>query len=232
MAWRTQLGVGYGSEWHLMWYLARHRTALNDAVAAATGAAGVDWLDFPVRLGTAPQLDEEWKGLDFITSDQVSTEWRRFWPHGAGIQNWDAIGLRIQGRTEWLLVEAKANREEIRSDCGAKAAGGLDQIRSALDATKAALGVEPTNDWLRGYYQFCNRLAVLQFLNSRSIPAHLLMIYFTGDQNEGRMCPGDASGWSAALAAQQEHVGLPSSHRLSNRLHKVFLPVFANARRD
>lgn len=225
-----KIGFGYGSEWHLLWHLARHRTSLDDTVRRVTGADHVEWLDFPLRCNDGPS-DAEWTGLDFLTDADTQAAWRSFWPQGAGIQNWDAVArIKIEGRPEWLLVEAKAHCGEIESTCGAKPEGALAQIRAALEATKTYLGVEPDRDWLRGYYQFCNRLAVLQFLESRRVPAHLLMIYFTGDVNGDRSCPKDALGWQAAIAAQDAHVGLPKGHALEARIHKVFLLAFTNVR--
>lgn len=223
-----KLGIGYGSEWHLLWYLARHRGALDDAVRTATRADSVEWLDFPVRPG-GDNADAEWKGLDFLQGAEHRAAWAEFWPQGSGIHNWDAVGtIRVGERSEWLLVEAKANCEEIRADCGAKPTGGLAKIQAALDVTKRALGVDPARDWLQGYYQFCNRLAVLQFLTSRGTPAHLLTIYFTGDVNGDRACPEDEAGWGTAIEAQAAHVGLPLDHALSKRVHKVFLGAFGN----
>ena len=86
--------------------------------------------------------------------------------------------------------------------------------------------MRPERDWLSGYYQFCNRVAVLHFLNSHDVPA-LLLVYFTGDTfREGSAdCPADEEGWQEALAKQAEHVGLPDQHPLSDRTHKLFLPV-------
>lgn len=225
-----KIGFGYGSEWHLLWHLARHRTSLDDTVRRVTRADRVEWLDFPLRGNDGP-IDAEWTGLDFLADADTQAAWRSFWPQGAGIQNWDAVArIEIEGRLEWLLVEAKAHCGEIGSSCGAKPEGGLAQIRTALDATKTALGVEAERDWLRGYYQFCNRLAVLHFLGTQGVAAHLLMIYFTGDVNGDRACPKDAAGWQAAIAAQDAHVGLPQGHSLEARVHKVFLPAFANLR--
>jgi hypothetical protein len=159
-----KIGFGYGSEWHLLWYLARHRSSLNDAVRRVTGADDIEWLDFPLR-GTEGSSDAEWTGLDFLTDEDTLAAWRSFWPQEAGIHNWDAVArVKVEGRLRWLLVEAKAHCDEIQSTCGAKAEGGLALIRAALEATKTGLGVESDRDWLHGYYQFCNRLAVLHFL--------------------------------------------------------------------
>jgi hypothetical protein len=226
-----KIGLGYGSEWHLLWYLGRHRTELSVLVRQLTGADRVEWLDFPVRKNAGKHFDEEWKGLDFLDNASILSRWRAFWPQGSGIQNWDAIArLTMRDRDEWLLVEAKGHCAEIVSRCGAKPEGGRGRIEKALEATKRELGVEKSRDWLTGYYQFCNRLAVLKFLREQGVAARLLFIYFTSDSTPGRDCPADEAGWRAALEAQATHVGLPAVHPLADRLHKLFLPVFANVR--
>jgi hypothetical protein len=62
-----------------------------------------------------------------------------------------------------------------------------------------------------------------------ALPARLLFIYFTGDTGEGRVCPADEAGWRSALAAQDEHVGLPEKgYALKGRIHSLSLPVFAS----
>ncbi len=174
-------------------------------------------------------MDAEWKGLDFLPQEGPTRgQWTEFWPQAGRAQNWDAVGqVSVSGREEWLLVEAKAHLGEIQSSCQASPAGGLDTIRAAFEATKKALGVQPGRDWLSGYYQFCNRVAVLHFLNSHDVPARLLFVYFTGDAfpDSSADCPADEDGWREALAKQAEHVGLPDQHPLSNRIHKLFLPV-------
>ncbi|MBA2305389.1 MAG: hypothetical protein H0W08_22540 [Acidobacteria bacterium] len=223
----SKIGYGYGSEWHLLSYLGRHRSELNDRIQATTGARRVDWLDFPTQHPDRGRIDAEWKGLDFLNDPVIQTEWREIWPHRAGVQNWDAVArIDVDGRDERLLVEAKGHCGEIASNCAAKVEGGLNQIRAALEATKRALGVDASHDWLNGYYQFCNRLAVLQFLASHNIRAHLLFVYFTGDFTAGRDCPKDEVGWQSAIKAQDERIGLPAQHPLRERVHKLFLPVF------
>ena len=97
-----------------------------------------------------------------------------------------------------------------------------------ISTCQSGLGVDPNKDWLNSYYQFCNRIAVLHFLQSRGIHARLLFVYFTGDSAAGRECPKDESGWRAALTAQDAHMGLPENHVLTGKIHKLFLPVFAN----
>jgi hypothetical protein len=142
-----KIGFGYGSEWHLLWYLGRHRDELSSRVAKVTSADQVNWLDLPKRIKNGQLLDAEWRGLDFMTDDVILARWREFWPAGVGVQNWDAVAkLRVEGHDEWLLVEAKGHCGEITSNCAAKPEGGLSKISQALESTKSGLGVDPVKD--------------------------------------------------------------------------------------
>lgn len=103
-------------------------------------------------------------------------------------------------------------------------------IKCALEQTKRSLAVDTSRDWLTGHYQFCNRVAVLEFLRANAISARLLFVYFTGDRTHGRRCPVDETTWQSALAAQDQHIGLPKGHSLASRIHRLFLPVYVTAR--
>lgn len=224
-----RMGAGYGSEWQLMAYLGRRRHELSARIEAATGARVVQWLDFPAlddaRRGRRLQ---EWQGLDFIDDKSVLAEWQRFWPQHAGVPNWDTVARVEAGPShEWLLIEAKAHLGEIQSTCGARSEG-LETIRRALAWTREKLGVAPDQDWLKTYYQYCNRVAVMQFLEQHGVGARLLFIYFTGDQIRGADCPRTEADWQAALDAQDAHVGIPADHEFRQRIHKLFLPAISN----
>jgi hypothetical protein len=222
----ARIGEGYGSECHLLRYLGRHRDLLNARVLKEVSGRAICWLDF--RFDPAKKWpDAEWKGLDFLANDEEAQRaWRDFWPQSGNVPNWDAVArVTTTQREEWLLVEAKAHLGELRSSCWAKPEGGLMQITRALDITKRALGVSADRNWLTGYYQYCNRLAVLNVLNSHGTPARLLLIYFFGDAVPAQECPQDEVGWADALEAQAQHVALPRKHPLADRIHKLFLPV-------
>jgi len=223
----SKMGDGYGSECHLLRWMGRHRNRLDQEVLSAVGLQGrVEWLDFHFDP-SAVWPDGEWKGLDFLADDAgLQTAWADFWPQSGNAMNWDAVAWVDSGESrELLLVEAKAHLGEIASSCGAKGPG-REKIARALDETKRALGVEPACDWVNGYYQLANRLAVLHFLGRRDVPAHLLLVYFVGDrQDSGRDCPDSAEGWMDALRRQDDHLGLAGHHVLSARLHKLFLPA-------
>jgi len=221
------IGYGYGSECHLLRFMGRHRHEFDRRVLDAVNGQSIDWKDFGFQP-SRPWPDAEFKGLDFLPpDDRARTEWAQWWPQGRGIHNWDAVGrVRVGDTEEWLLVEAKANLEELCSDCGATSPTNRPKIERAMAETKRALGVPEDRDWLHRYYQYCNRVAALYFLNQHDVPAHLLHIYFLGDRGDPRRtCPADEEGWQAALRAQDEHVGLPARHRLEARIHKLFLPI-------
>jgi hypothetical protein len=226
-----QMGDGYGSECHLLRYLGRHRQHFDQRVRETVSCDAVCWLDYPPDP-RREWPDAEWKGLEFLREHErdaaaLKSDWEQFWPQRGEPPNWDAVAqIRVAGAEEWLLVEAKAHLGEIRSHCSAKPEGGRAQIEAAMHRTKQALGVPADRDWLKGYYQYCNRVAILHFLNQHPIPTRLLFVYFTGDRAAlGQCCPGSEAGWTDALRQQAEHVGLPPDHGLKDRIHRLFLPV-------
>jgi hypothetical protein len=236
----AKLNAGYGSELHLLRMLGRHRKYFDLQVRTATGMAEIDWCDFPsgeMHLQDGiPVWDREWQHLQFLERDDPARlAWDVAWPTHRPGHNWDAIGQVGSGTSrEWLLVEAKANLNELSSDCQAKDTNSLETIRQTLSRTKAALGVPEAFDWMRGYYQFCNRLAALNVMNDAGSAARMLFIYSFGDvgdhQSDGvdtrrRVCPASIAGWADALAKQDQHVGLPADHPLKDRLHRRFIDV-------
>jgi hypothetical protein len=140
--------------------LGRHRYYFDRVVCGATGVDHVEWLDFPsgeMRQDKEGHIlwDREWHHFQFLPDgDRARSAWDGAWPTHRTGHNWDAIGkLRYATKMEWLLVEAKANLEELSSDCGATDADSIKLIRTTLDRTKVALGAPETCDWMRPYYQ-------------------------------------------------------------------------------
>lgn len=220
-------GNGYGSEFHLHHYLDHRRDVLNQPVQAHVGANDVEWLPGPPDRMNPGKL-REWKGLEFLADDAaLQGAWREIWPSAGNPPNWDAVGrIHKNGAWEWLLVEAKAHIGELASSCTAISGQSRGLITATLAATKQALGAAEERDWLNGYYQYCNRLAVLNFLQQQDVQAHLLFIYFIGDTSgPRRICPQSQEEWKEILNVQKRHVGLPEQHPLSKRVHSLFLPV-------
>jgi hypothetical protein len=226
------IGDGYGSECHLLRYLGRHREQLNAAVLKATGAARLRWIDYPFDPAQKWK-DGCWAGLDFLPEkEKARKKWPEFLPPQDKLQNWDAVGLaEIDGEVEWILVEAKAHLDELRSDCLASAGNGLGPIRETFEQVKSDLGVRPILDWLNGYYQYCNRIAALWFLGRHKLKARLLFIYFTGDEYPMHAfdCPEDREGWQDELEERRKHVGLPADHPIAGRIYEIYLPVAGSA---
>jgi hypothetical protein len=170
----ARLNASYGSEFHLLRMLGRHRRFFDSQVCDAIGADRVEWLDFPSGemrrdKNGKPIWDREWTRLDFLQfDDPACIAWQSAWPMShRGFHNWDATGRLVYGDTrQWLLVEAKANIEELSSSCKAENQNSIARIKKTLDQTKLALHVAESCDWLNGYYQFCNRLAVLNLIAS------------------------------------------------------------------
>ena len=221
---------GYGSEWHMLRYLGRHRERFDAKVLAETGGSAIEWLDF----GFTSSIDKahnygdaELEGLNFLSAkDPVRLAWKKWWPQTGKAQTWDAVGRHQRsGLSEWLLVEAKANIQELRSSTGAKGAG-LRTIEDRLSDTQRQCGVVGSPNWTRPYYQYANRLAALHFLHSQGVPARLLFVYFIGDCRSGSIvCPTTKNDWKPALDAMKKHLGLTGKSPLEQHAHELFLPV-------
>lgn len=225
------MGYGYGSEFHLLRFLGRHRKYFDKRVKEMTGARSVDWRDYRCKdKPDPPSWDSEWVGLDFLPeSSEARKKWAKFWPTSGNQQNWDAVGcVFIEERWEWLMVEAKSHLGELKSNCRASENGGLPTIRKALCQTKNDLGIDERADWLKDYYQHANRIATLNFMIQNGECGRLLFVYFCGDRfppDKKVNCPKIKEGWLEALKEQDRHLGLSKDHPLSSRVHKIFVPV-------
>ena len=121
-------------------------------------------------------------------------------------------------------MEAKSHIAEMKSNCGAGTESTL-KIKRAFESVKQVLGANPDADWTKVYYQAANRVATLYFLEQEGIRTRLLFVYFCGDRFPGKECPASEQEWKPAIEAQRLHLGLESEHRLSDRIHELFLPV-------
>lgn len=226
-----KIGYGYGSEWHLLRYLGYHRELLKQAVLQETVGSEVKWLDFPFSpKNRALHQDQEYQGIEFIENTDVRKKWAEFWPQTGNPPNWDAVGiLETAGGKEWLLVEAKANIEEIHSSCSATHPKSTGKISKAMAATQASFGSDKdVSQWFSPYYQLCNRLAILHFLTyecNPPIPARLIYIYFYGDQNPRSFCPPLDKDWHPFIEEMYGAIGVRKETSLFKRVHHLFLPV-------
>lgn len=227
----SKLTKFYGSEWHMLRMLGRHRRWFTDQVEASTGLTGITWQDFDFTEGVAKNHgDAEIKGMNFLPAGHpVRAQWNSWWPQTGNVHNWDAVGeCRAKHATEYLLVEAKGNIGELRQSTGAKSSsegGGLELIEKRLLETQMAMGLTEPKVWTTPHYQYANRLALLQFLQQHGVSARLVFIYFTGDTNPRADCPTTTEAWNEALKAMKIKLGLSGKSALEQRIHEVFLPV-------
>lgn len=224
-----QQGQVYGSEFHLLRYLGRHRNYLNRRIVTALGCDQVRWLDSLAGSDQHGQpRDAEWKQLDFLPAGSPARKsWPEFWPQSGEQRSWDVLGVAtFKHGDDWLLVEAKTHKGELKSSCGAD--GGRPLIERSLKSTKQRLGVMPGRDWLNGYHQYCSRLALLNFLAEKGVSARLLFIYFigTGFPDWSAESLTTAEEWQSSLFEMDKHVGLANHNPLKARVHRLFLPLF------
>jgi len=222
-----RMGSGYGSECHLLRWMGRHRNLFDLRVSEALNRRGqpIEWLDFPFAPKN-PWPDAEWKGLDFLKSPNLKAAWQEFWPQTGNAQNWDAVGWIGAGPDrELVLVEAKAHLGEISSNCGAKEPS-RSIIKTAFERTQKALSITTSSDWVAKYYQYANRIACVHFLHANGVAAHMLFVYFVGDESGStRKCPQTKNEWEQSLSEQDAYLGLVGGHLLSAYIHKLFLHV-------
>lgn len=227
-----KIGYRYGSEWHLLRHLGYHREYLSEEIINIIGCQAIKWLDFEFSKVSSPlQDDREFAGLDFIHDPLIEKNWKSFWPQTGNVQNWDAVGKIFFGDVfEWLLVEAKGHIGEIKSKCGAKNQNSRQTIQSALEKTSRTFGnrFKPIKNWLAPYYQYANRLAILHFLMkecSPSVGAHILFVYFYGENRKDADCPQDEQEWKPAIQKMTDWLGIDKQCELFQRVHYLYLPV-------
>jgi hypothetical protein len=227
-----KIGYGYGSEWHLLRYLGYHRDYLSNKVLSLTGGQSLTWLDFRfLGPNKSRKIDGEHIGFNFLDDDQAQKTWRSFWPQSGNSQNWDAVGIiSYNDHQEWLLVEAKAHLNELKSSCKATNQNSINKINTALTKTISRFcdPPVPVEHWLTPYYQYANRLAALYFLIKECnppIPARLLSMYFCGDQRPDAVCPQTPEKWGPAIEEMDAWLGINQNSELSQRVHQLFIEV-------
>jgi hypothetical protein len=216
-------GDGYGSEDHLRQLIEQQPFPLAVALAKAARLDHdqIEWLPFPRN---AQGKEREFQGISFLPPDTrkaLTDAWRRFWPQKGRKQSWDAIAR--SGDT-LLLVEAKANEPEFCSPGSRSEGEPRKQIERSLNRTKRGLGVHRHFSWIDSYYQYANRLAILDFLRRNEIDARLVFIYFAGARfPDDTPCPASEAEWKRLIEARRLTLGLPKKHRLSAYEYDLFV---------
>lgn len=195
-----------GAKGSLKWIqrLAEHHSGLFENELRAKGLLASD----ATLMWLSPLASDEWAEyrdtafLDKIGYPSLAGELAAFWP-SRGPQ-WDGLARDSSGQI--YIIEAKAHRQEMVSSCQAGQVS-LKKINEALANTKAVLGANLAADWLNGYYQYANRLALLHFLRSHRVKARLVFLYFTNDAAMGG--PKSPAEWEESTIVVKSHLGLP-----------------------
>ena len=222
-----KMGYGYGSEFHLLRWMGRHRFRFDMSVCKTLDVDEIKWLDFKFsKSNDIP--DNELRGLDFMdrnnpSFEEVMSHYRESWPQRGNQMNWDAVGIADD---MYVLCEAKAHIEEVEREHRLDDETESVQKRAdAFDFAKEVIGVQKSIDWLHNYYQMANRLYILALLTHHNIRAMLLNIYFCGDKFRNRVCPKDRNGWRDTINDEYNALGIKNNSFVKERVRHIFLPV-------
>ena len=209
-----QMALGYGSEFHLLRWLGRHRNEFDKRVNSLLKTDNISWLDFDFdSKKTIP--DKEIIGLNFLdknTQDTVISTWKKEWPQTGNSMNWDLVGFTEKNNEKtWILIEAKAHLGELEQDCGASSIESLAKIEKALaeSAKRNSITILDKNPWTKKYYQLANRIYVLDLLKRHSIKVKLVNIYFIGDMcSKNRKSPQNILDWQTKLVEMKKYLNI------------------------
>ena len=197
------MALGYGSEFHLLRWLGRHRNEFDKRIKHLLNLDNVTWLDFDFDDGkTIP--DKELKGLSFLdkyTSGLISSTWIDEWPQTGNVMNWDLVGYTENNKTKnWILIEAKAHKGELSQPCKATSDKSKMMISDAITKATQNYGIKANSNWLNKYYQLSNRIYILDLLKRNDINAKLINVYFVGDWiTKSRKSPQSIDEWTVLL---------------------------------
>lgn len=220
-----QMALGYGSEFHLLRWLGRHRNEFDRRIKERLNIHNVSWLDFEFDKNKSIP-DKELIGVSFLKDELVNKHWEKEWPQTGNVMNWDLVGFTIENNIKtWLLIEAKAHIGELGQSCGATNNDSKEKISNALEKAANYLKIDFNSNWLKKYYQLANHMYILYLLRSHGISVKLINIYFIGDlSSKNRISPQIEDEWSNALNKMKECIGL-KDQQYNLGIYDIFLDV-------
>ena len=176
----------------------------------------LEWLSPKADDDYSEYRDQDF--LDLLGIKLYKTRLNDFWPKRG--PQWDALG-RIEDKV-YFLIETKAHVSEIISSSQAKSPASKSLIKKSLNAAGSYLKLNPQVDLIKGFYQYCNRLAHLYLLRRlNDIPAYLVFLYFVNDHTH---IPTTKEEWNGALQLMHALLG-SHRHTLSKYVIDVFIDV-------
>lgn len=152
--------------------------------------------------------------------------WKEEWPQSGNVMNWDLVGYTTHNNVKtWILIEAKAHLDELKQDCGASSLVSIEKIKSALSNTAKNNGViiSEKKPWTKKFYQFANRLYVLDLLKRNKINAKLINIYFVGDMiPTNRKSPKSKNEWQSGIKEMKDYLGVNTDNL---EVYELFLDI-------
>jgi hypothetical protein len=224
----AKLGYGYGSEFHLLRLLGRHRNSFDLKILQAFGYTDkkIEWLDY--KYDSKQFIpDKEYIGIDFLENTaeykRLKNSWRNYWPSSYNAQNWDAI-CKIDD--EWILIEAKAHKDEILSNSTASQPS-KQFISERFKDIKLKYGITSTEDWNDKYYQKANRILFLEYLEANKIKAKLLFVYFLNGykKNGAQIGVTSKSEWISLIKRQDTYLGIAADEKLKSKIVDLILDI-------
>ena len=232
-----------GSKRHICWYVNEAPEQLNATIFSATAslaaaaASEPEWVSPLDDEGYAEYWNELFlKRLDLLEEHLAS--FREFWPfkpwsngkvNPQGTPHWDALARVPLGNGDGgvIMIEAKAHRTELvkPKDKSSAGAESLDKIRKSFAEVRYFYGVaDDVPPWESRYYQFCNRLAHVWWMNERAkVPTWLVWALIVDDPSwRDRMT---SPQWHEAFQTIKRDVGLRSHHRLNDKISVIYLPA-------
>lgn len=222
------LGLGYGSEFHLLRLLGRHRNTFDSKILSALDYKDnrIEWLDF--KYDSKQFIpDREYIGIEFLENLSnyldLKNSWTKYWPSSNRAQNWDAI-CKIDD--EWILIEAKARKKEMESDSTATEES-KNFISKRFDNIKTKYGITTKNDWNLKYYQKANRILFLDYLADNNIKAKMLFVYFVNGYSKGGEQLGVTSNseWKDLIKMQDDYLGISDNKALKNKIINLIIDI-------
>jgi len=224
----AKLGYGYGSEFHLLRLLGRHRNSFDKKILSALGykEKQIKWLDY--KFDSKQFIpDREYIGIEFLEDlsdfQILKDSWSNYWPSSKNAQNWDAI-CKIDD--EWILIEAKSHKYELTSDSTASKKSKI-LISNRFDKIKSKYGIISKNDWNKKYYQKANRILFLDYLIDNNIKAKLLFVYFLNAyKKDGKQIGINSSSvWSDLIKKQDDYLGISNNKLMKDIIVNLIIDV-------
>lgn len=215
----------------------------------------VDWRHLPKSHRDDREARLETFGPEAFPEDgQLFKDLKSWWlAHGGNTPNWDiAARANIEGTPGLILVEAKANRLELKTGskqsfrlskeqqarlsateqeaCRNRSAENDARIRDALKAAEQGLAATFPTITLScdTDYQLSNRIAFAWWLANSGLPVVLLYLGFTGDETFGEGKFHDEADWQNELTSHLAAIGSPDI--LERRIDTKCAPMWVVAR--